>query len=188
MRFPGYRHVSTVALVAVLASIPLAARAQGGGMVGRGRMGMGMGGGMMGDSTAAAVMPTVHELMMNHAKLRRTVTNLPNGVRTVTESDDSTTVAQLQAHVAATGVLMAQSRDLNVPPASPTLRQLLQRGAQVTRVVEHTRRGVVVTETSADSTAVTLLQAHAAEVTELVERGMPALHEKMQQRMRPPRD
>jgi cytochrome P450 len=55
---------------------------------------------MMGDSTAAAVMPIVHDLMTNHQKLRRTVTVLPNGVRTVTESDDSSMVAQLQAHVA----------------------------------------------------------------------------------------
>lgn len=170
-----------LASVLVLSLLPSAMAAQGGGMMGRGR-----GRGMMGDSTAGAVMPIVHDLMTNHQKLRRTVTVLPNGVRTVTESDDSSMVAQLQAHVATTGVLMARSQDLNVPPASPTLRQLLARGATVTRVVEHTPKGVIVTETSTDSTSVALLQAHAAEVTELVNRGMAAMHDKMMPRMRPP--
>ncbi len=148
----------------------------------RGQGMMGRSAGMRRDSVAAAVMPVVHELMMNHQKLRRTVTNLPNGVRTVTESTDSAMVAQLQNHVATTGVLVARSQDLDVPPASPTLRQLLQRGASITRTVEHTAQGVIVTETSADSITVSLLQAHAAEVTDLVKRGMAAMHEKMMQR------
>lgn len=142
--------------------------------------------GMRRDTVAAAVMPVVHDLMMNHAKLRRTVLLLPNGVRTTTESDDSTVVVQLQKHVATTGVLIANGQDLDVPPASPTLRQLLLRGTRVTRTVEHTARGVVVTETAGDCLTVSLLQAHAAEVTELVQRGMSAMREKMRQRHSPP--
>jgi hypothetical protein len=166
--------IAVVAIIALITMMPPSS-VHGQGMMGRGA-------GMRRDSVAAAVMPVVHNLMMNHQKLRRTVTNLPNGVRTVTESDDSTMVAQLQNHVATTGVLVEKSQDLNVPPASPTLRQLLQRGASITRAVEHTPQGVIVTETSADSVTVSLLQAHAAEVTELVRRGMAAMHEKMMQR------
>jgi len=170
-----------LALAAVIALIALMppSLVHGQGMMGRGA-------GMRRDTVAAAVMPVVHDLMMNHQKLRRTVTNLPNGVRTITESDDSTMVKQLQNHVATTGVLVEKSQDLDVPPASPTLRQLLKRGASITRTVEHTALGVIVTETSTDRVTVSLLQAHAAEVTELVNRGMAAMHEKMMQRRGPP--
>jgi hypothetical protein len=148
----------------------------------------GMGGGMMRDSAAAVVMPIVHDLMMNHQKLRRTVVNLPNGVRTVTESDDSTMVAQLRAHVSTTGELVAQSRDLNVPPASPVLHDLLRNGAKIVRTVALTPKGVAVTETSTDAKVVAILQAHAAEVSNLVDGGMAAMHEAMSKRQTPARD
>lgn len=167
--------ITVVATIALLLLMPLSvARTQG------------MMRGLQRDTVAAAVMPVVHDLMMNHAKLRRTVLLLPNGVRTTTESDDSAMVIQLQKHVATTGVLVANGQDLNVPPASPPLRQLLQRGTLITRTVEHTTRGVVVTETAGDSLTISLLQAHAAEVTELVQRGMAAMHEQMMQRRRVP--
>lgn len=171
-----FRYLIVAVIALVLTMPPSWVRAQG--MMGRGA-------GMRRDTVAAAVMPVVHDLMMNHQKLRRTVTNLPDGVRTLTESDDSAMVAQLQHHVATTGILMASSKDLDVP-ASPTLRQLLARGASVTRTVERTARGVVVTETSKDSITVGLLRAHAAEVTDLVNRGMQAMHEKMMRRVPPP--
>jgi hypothetical protein len=167
-----HQFVSTLAVGLLGATGTIAA--QGGPPMGGGRMG----GGMMGDSAAAVVMPIVHTLMMNHDKLRRSVTNLPNGVRTITESDDSTMVAQLRAHVSTTGELVAQSKDLTVPPASPVLHALLRNGAQIVRTVELTPKGVLVTETSADPTVVSLLQAHAAEVSELVAKGMAALHKR----------
>src|SRR5438132_2374263 len=66
---------------------------------GRTRSGDLMGGGMMGSATATD-MTTYTELFARHAELRRTVEAIPGGVRTVTESDASELVAQLQAHVA----------------------------------------------------------------------------------------
>ena len=175
--FTKFRNAITAVTASLLLTSP--AMVYGQGMMGRGA-------GMRRDTVAAAVMPGVHALMMNHEKLRRTVTTLPNGVRTVTESDDSVMVVQLRQHVATTGVLVEKSQDLDVPPASPTLRRLLQRGASITRIVEHTAKGVAVTETSTDSVTVSLLQAHAAEVTELVTRGMAAMHENMMRRRGPP--
>jgi hypothetical protein len=179
MRQHAYRDFRLVAVAAVAAITMMPPSFVYGQGMGRGR-------GMHRDTVAAVVMPIVHDLMMNHQKLRRSVTNLPDGVRTITESDDSAMVSQLQKHVATTGVLVEQSQDLNVPPASPILRQLLQRGGSITRIVEHTATGVVVTETSKDRVTVSLLQAHAAEVTDLVNRGMAAMHEKMMQRRIPP--
>jgi hypothetical protein len=144
-------------------------------MMGRGGM---MGGAGM-DSTNSAVMRVVHELMTNHDKLRRSVTNLPNGVYTITESDDAEMVRQIKAHVAGTGGFVAKGVDPNLPMSTPALHGVLKNGTRINRVVQETATGVVVTETSADSTTVALLQAHAAEITDLVKRGMAAMHETM---------
>ncbi|HEY7743800.1 MAG TPA: hypothetical protein VIA19_12210, partial [Burkholderiales bacterium] len=40
------------------------------------------------DEGSAADMGLVRDLLMNHSRIQRTVTNLPDGIRTVTESDD----------------------------------------------------------------------------------------------------
>ena len=52
------------------------------GQMGRGRMGMmGMGHG----SATPTEMDEIHSMLFNHDRIKRTVTNLPNGIRTVTE-------------------------------------------------------------------------------------------------------
>jgi hypothetical protein len=174
----------------VLTSVGLAlgassAFAQGGGM-GRG----GMMGGMMGggDSTSSAIMSVVHELMTNHDKLRRTVTNLPNGIRTLTESDDPVMAQQIKKHVAATGEFVAKGVDPKLPMSTPALHGVLINCKKIARQTELTAKGVLVTETSTDSATVALMQAHAAEVTDLVNRGMAAMHEKMMGGGAPSRD
>jgi hypothetical protein len=149
-----------------------------------GMMGPGMGMGMGRDSSTMAVMGTVHELLMQHEKLRRTVTNLPNGIRTLTESDDSTMAAQIKAHVALTGPFVTEAKDFVHPMASPALHALLKNGARITRRSEVTARGVLLEETSDDPQVVALLQTHAAEVSALVEGGMAAMRESMMRRRR----
>ncbi len=141
-------------------------------------------GGMMGgsDSTSAAIMSVVHELMMNHDKLRRSVTNLPDGVRTLTESDDPALAQQLRSHVSATGEFVAKGVDPNLPMSTASLHGVLRSGAKIVRRTELTGKGILVTETSTDSATVALVQAHAAEVTDLVNRGMVAMREAMMSR------
>lgn len=157
----------------VLSSAPAQAQPPAGG---------GMRGGMMAagrDSASTAMMRAVHDMVMNHDKLRRSVTNLPNGVRTVTESDDPALRQTLREHVSTTGEFVRTSHDPNMPMETPALRGVLRNGAKVTRTVEQTATGVVVVETSTDTATVALLQRHAAEVTDLVNRGMTAMHEAM---------
>jgi hypothetical protein len=167
------RTACLVTFVLTVSAAPLVAQ---GGMMGRGMMGRG---GMMGgrDSTSAAVLQVVHQLMVNHDKLRRTVVNLPNGIRTLTESDDSAMVQQIQRHVAMTGTFVAAGRDPNLPMSTPALHGVLQNGKKIARRVELTDKGVLVVETSDDAATVALLQQHAAEVTDLVKRGMAAMHD-----------
>jgi hypothetical protein len=60
----------------------------------RGQMGsgmMGMGRGIMGMNHGSATdseHSDIRDLFFNHDRIKRTVTNLPDGIRTVTESDD----------------------------------------------------------------------------------------------------
>ncbi|HEY7567364.1 MAG TPA: hypothetical protein VH762_07320, partial [Gemmatimonadaceae bacterium] len=54
---------------------------------GHGRMAMGGMMGMAHDSATMAQMRVIHELVVNNERIKRTVTNLPNGIRTVTTSD-----------------------------------------------------------------------------------------------------
>lgn len=44
--------------------------------------------GMMGGNATAGERSDLHDLLFNHDRIKRTVTNLPDGIRTVTESDD----------------------------------------------------------------------------------------------------
>ena len=45
--------------------------------------------------------------------------------------------------------------------------------------MEMTPKGIIVTQTSTDPKVVSLLQTHAAEVSDLAARGMAAVHERM---------
>src|SRR3974377_2003038 len=63
-----------------------------------GHMGMMMGPGMMGmahDEATMAQLQVIRTMLANHDRIRRTVTNLPNGIRTSTESDGPSIADQI---------------------------------------------------------------------------------------------
>jgi hypothetical protein len=133
-------------------------------------------------TTACAQQPQmsiVHELVMNHDRVTRTVTNLPNGVRAVTESSDPTLSRMLKEHVATVGALLEQGRDSGLPVETPSVRTLSRNRDRITMRTDTTRTGVVVVQTSSDAETVAALQAHAADISDLVREGMPALHRAM---------
>ena len=133
------------------------------------------------DAGSAADMALVHDLVMNHAKIRRTVTNLPDGIRTVTESDDPTAAQAIKAHVASMSQRLMDGREFNM--FSTTLQVLFENREKIESVVEVTEKGSVVTRTSADAKVVAALQAHAAEVTDLAREGPRAMRRGMMSRM-----
>src|SRR3990172_8808493 len=110
--------------VGVVASLGLglavaAALAQSGGMGpgmmrGMGPMGGPMAGGMQHDEAFAADMGLVHEMLSIHERIKRTVTNLPNGIRTVTESDDPQVAQSIKAHVASMEQRLKDGRIFNL--------------------------------------------------------------------------
>jgi hypothetical protein len=154
-----------------------AAFAHPGGM-GPGMMMHGMGG-PMGAGTQrdgpgfAADMRLVHAMIFNHDKIKRTVTKLPDGIRTVTESDDPEIAQAIQAHVASMERRLGDGREFNL--FSPTLPVLFASRNKIKTNVETTANGSVVTQTSDDDKVVVALQAHAEEVSELARDGMAAM-------------
>jgi hypothetical protein len=133
------------------------------------------------DAGSAADMGLVHDLVMNHARIRRTVTNLPDGIRTVTESDDPQVAQTIKAHVASMSQRLKDGQEFNI--FSTTLPVLFENRDKIQSIVEVTDKGSVVTRTSADARVVAALQGHAAEVTELVREGPVAMRRGMMSRM-----
>ena len=100
----------TTMAFAVVSAVTLAASASA---QGEGRMGMGMMG-MRHDSATMAQMRVIHELVVNHDRIERTVTNLPNGIRTVTTSTDPALARLIKDHVLTMGQRVSRG-DVFVP-------------------------------------------------------------------------
>jgi len=133
------------------------------------------------DAGSAADMGLVHDLVMNNTKIKRTVTNLPDGIKTVTESDDPQVAQTIKAHVASMSQRLKDGREFNI--FSKTLPVLFENRDKITSVVEVTEKGSIVTRTSTDPKVVAALRGHATEVTELVQEGMVAMRRGMMTRM-----
>lgn len=143
-----------------------------GAMGGMGR-GMGPGGMAGGDPAFAADMQIVHELVTNNRAITRTVEHLPNGIRTLTESSSPAIAGYINAHVASMEKRLEAGELFNL--FSHTLPEIFDGWDRIDARFEYTATGVTVIQTSDDPALVAALQAHAAEVTELVDEGMIAM-------------
>lgn len=114
--------------------------------------------------------------------ITRDVENLPNGIRTVTRSSDPAVMDALVSHVVGMIDRVGQKDDPGIFIQSPTLDIFFARGERILSDVEVTEAGVVVIQTSEDPEVVEAMQVHAAEVTDMADRGMQAVHEMMMRR------
>lgn len=126
-----------------------------------------------GDAAFQADMQLVHEMLAGHDKIKRTVENLPDGIRTVTESEDPQVAQAIKAHVGSMEQRLKDARIFNL--FSPTLPVLFDNKDKIKTRVETTQKGSIVTQTSTDPKVVAALQAHAVEVSELARDGMAAM-------------
>lgn len=138
-----------------------------------GPMGPGMMGMRHGDASFQDDMQLVHAMLFDHEKIQRTLTNLPDGIRTVTESEDPAVARSINAHVASMQGRLKEGKIFNL--FSPTLPVLFDNKDKIKTAVETTGKGAIVTQTSADPKVVAALQAHALEVSELARDGMAAM-------------
>jgi hypothetical protein len=151
-------------------------------------MGHGMRGGhgmmamLQGVDTTQAEVDELRNLFMNHRQITRTVTNLPNGIRTVTESDNPDLAADIVSHVVGMSQRVDDGLDPQIRIQSLTLDVIFANRDLIETFMEATPTGIIVTQTSSDPETVAALQTHAAEVTEMVNHGMAAVHRAMMQR------
>lgn len=116
-------------------------------------------------------MRVIHGLLTNHEKVSRSVKNIPGGIESWTESDDTTIVAAIQEHVWQMKERMEEGRPIRM--MDPLFRQLFDHNQQIDLNIENTEKGVHVIETSDDPKVTALIRQHAHRaVSEFVEHGM----------------
>jgi hypothetical protein len=153
--------------------------------MGPGMMGM-MGPGMMGmalDERTQGQLQVIHTLFVNHDRITRKVENLPNGIRTVTESDDAALAGLIKQHVADMATRVTAGDDPGLPIESDSVHAIFRGKDKIKTSYETTAKGIAVVQTSDDAQTVAALQQHASEVSDFVQEGMTALHTAMMKKM-----
>ena len=117
------------------------------------------------------------EMFSRHNEIRRSVEEIPGGVRTTTESDSPDLAALLQQHVPSMYSHLDQGGEIMC--MSQSLPTLFRRAFDYQRQITLTPKGVVAVETSGDPNLTQAIRAHAREVTGFVTEGMPAMMQGM---------
>ena len=138
--------------------------------------------GLRGLNATPAESAEIAVLFRNFDTITREVTNLPNGIRTITNSSDEDVMEALVSHVIGMIDRVDNGDDPKIMIQSPTLDVFFSRGEAITTEIDVTDEGIIVIQTSDDPDLVDALQIHAAEVTDMADRGMQAVHEMMMKR------
>lgn len=138
--------------------------------------------GLQGLDATAEESAELAKMFRNFPDISRQVSNLPNGIRTVTYSANEELMDVIISHVAGMINRVEEGRDPKVFIQSPTLDIIFERADKITTDIEVTEKGVVVVQTSTDPEVVQALHRHADEVSAMANRGMQAVHEAMMER------
>lgn len=140
--------------------------------------------GLIGENASAEESAEIALMFRNFDTITREVENLPNGIRTVTRSSDVAVMDALVSHSVGMIDRVGQRDDPKIRIQSPTLDIFFLHGDEIISHVEMTDDGLVVIQTSENPDIVAALQTHAAEVTQMADRGMAAVHEMMMEQGR----
>ncbi|MDJ0639841.1 MAG: hypothetical protein QNJ20_13470 [Paracoccaceae bacterium] len=140
--------------------------------------------GLRGENATAEESAELAIMFRNFDTIKRTVENLPNGIRTVTRSSDPDVMDVLVSHAVGMIDRVGRKDDPKIFIQSPTLDVFFLHGDEISSVVEVTDEGLVVVQTSENPDLVAALQTHAAEVTAMADRGMAAVHDMMMEQRR----
>lgn len=110
-----------------------------------------------------------HELLKHHAAIERRVENLPDGIRSVTESDDVQLAGKIRVHAREMHRRMGEGFSLR--HWDPAFAEIFAQAGKVRMEIRDTERGVAVTETSQDPNVVKLIQTHGQTVSGFVKAG-----------------
>lgn len=191
-RHAGFRALTALIVITGLSvTAPMVARAQMTGHTGNAQHTHGADGtghdevnmpGLRGRDASPEESAEIAVLFRKFDQITRSVTNLPNGIRTLTYSADDRVMDTLTSHVIGMIDRVDQGRDPQIIIQSPTLDIFFARGPAISTEIDVTDTGILVVQTSDDPEVVAALQTHAAEVTDMANRGMAAVHEMMMKR------
>ena len=129
-----------------------------------------MSGGSMADMMAD--MSVIHDLLVNHRSITRTVVDLPNGVRTTTISNDPQVASLIRSHVRQMKERVDNGRPIRM--MDPLFREIFRHHDAIEMQIHDIPGGVRVTETSTNPQVQLLIRQHAHRaVSEFVGGGMP---------------
>jgi hypothetical protein len=108
-------------------------------------------------------------LLQNRQDIRRKVVNLPNGVKTLTETDNAQLRPVLVGHVKSMYERLENGQPIH--QRDPLFRELFQHANEITMKAKPTKTGIEVIETSDNSQVVKMIQAHAEVVSLFLKNG-----------------
>lgn len=140
--------------------------------------------GLHGENATPAESADLALMFRTFDTITREVENLPKGIRTVTRSSDPEVMDVIVSHAVGMIDRVGQKDDPRILIQSPTLDVFFMHGDEIMSDIEVTDEGLVVVQTSDNPVLVEALQVHAAEVTDMADRGMAAVHDMMMQQGR----
>lgn len=135
--------------------------------------------GLQGKDTTENEVDDLKTIFKNHKQITRTVENISSGITTTTETTDDKLRDALVSHVVTMVARLEEKRNPKIIIQSPTLDKLFAESDAIQTNITMTELGIVVTQTSTNPIVVKTLQTHAAEVSNMANRGMEAVHERM---------
>jgi hypothetical protein len=137
--------------------------------------------GLNGTNTTETEVADLRTIFQQHMEIECRVTNFSNGISTFTASQNPAVRAAIVSHVSMMVTRLAEGRNPEVIIQSPTQDALFDVHEEIETEIEVTDTGIDVIQTSSNPEVVKLLQTRAAEVSDMPERGMAAVHERMSQ-------
>jgi hypothetical protein len=154
---------------AVLVAMVGTAAAQPGRACCRGQQQQQRRGGMAMDDDHRADMEMFHFLLDHREAIERTINELPDGVETLTESDDPEIAAAIREHVRAMYTRLDEERPIH--RRDPLFAEIFEHADQIEMTMEETEHGLRVRETSSDPYVAKLIQSHARVVSAFIDNG-----------------
>lgn len=114
-------------------------------------------------------METFQFLLRHREEITRKVTELPDGVETLTESENPEVVGKLRDHVEAMHKRLKTGQPIHMRDS--LFRAVFQHADQIDMKLEETPKGLQVRETSQDPYVVKLIQAHAEVLNQFLAKG-----------------
>ena len=135
--------------------------------------------GLQGEDITDQEIADLKQLFQKHNEISRLVENIPNGIITVTESDNEELRSSIIDHVTLMVTRLQEEKNPQVIIQSPTLHEIFEYYDEIETEIELTEKGISLIQTSTNPEVVALLQQHASEISDMVDRGMQAVHERM---------